>query len=276
MLADAAPFLACPHCRAAMELADEVLRCPSGHTFDVARQGYVSLLTGDAQGGTADTAEMVAAREAFLAAGHFRFIAEEVAARAAGARPGACAVDLGAGTGYHLAAVLDRLPGQVGLALDLSRYALRRAARAHPRMAAVRCDVWRRLPLQDGCASVVLNVFAPRQAAEIRRVLRPGGLLIVVTPTAHHLTELVGPLGLLTVDPRKEQRLAEQLEPLLTRVEQATAEQTLTLTHADVRAAVGMGPSAWHTDPQSLAGRVAALPEPSTVTASVTISVSRR
>src|SRR5688572_20694208 len=121
--------------------------------------------------------------------------------------PPGCILDLGAGTGWYLARVLERLPGRQGLALDLSKHALRRAARAHPRIGAVACDAWAPLPLRDGVAALVLSVFAPRDGAEIARVLRPGGALVVVTPTDRHLEPLVSKLGLLTVDERKEERI---------------------------------------------------------------------
>jgi 23S rRNA (guanine745-N1)-methyltransferase len=60
----------------------------------------------------------------------------------AGDGPG-LVVDVGAGTGHHLAAVLDALTAHHGVALDVAKAAARRAARAHPRAAAVVCDVWR-------------------------------------------------------------------------------------------------------------------------------------
>ena len=86
----------------------------------------------------------------------------------------------------------------------MAKPAARRAARAHPRAGAAVCDVWRGLPLADACADVVLDVFAPRNGAEFRRVLRPGGRLVVVTPTPAHLAELVPLLGLIGVDPDKD------------------------------------------------------------------------
>ncbi|MDF1543430.1 MAG: hypothetical protein P1P71_10015, partial [Anaerosomatales bacterium] len=77
MLADVIGCLACPHCGGALALAEagRTMRCDAGHSFDIARQGYASLLAGDAHTGTADTAEMVAAREAFLSAGHYEPLA---------------------------------------------------------------------------------------------------------------------------------------------------------------------------------------------------------
>lgn len=272
MLQDIVEYLVCPHCGQPLALTDGggPLHCPDRHTFDVARQGYANLLPGGAHTGTGDTAAMVAAREAFLGAGHYA----PIAAALARAVPDTAesVVDLGAGTGYYLAAVLDARPRAQGLALDISKFALRRAARAHPRTGAVVCDAWRPLPLRDAAAAVVLNVFAPRNGPEIRRVLRPGGTLLVVSPTSRHLAELVGELGLLAVDARKQQRLAATLGPHLEF--QGDSEHTfpMELDHAAVRTVVDMGPSAWHTDAAELDRRIARLPDPVPVTASVTLS----
>ncbi|MFF2120548.1 putative RNA methyltransferase [Kitasatospora sp. NPDC058184] len=278
MLQDIERYLACPHCAQALTRHDRSLRCPAGHSFDLAKQGYVSLLAGDAHTGTGDTAEMVAARADFLAAGHYRPIAEalaEAAAAVAGASDGLVA-DLGAGTGHYLAHVLDALPGTVGAALDISKFALRRAAKAHPRIGAVVCDAWRPLPLRDASAELMLNVFAPRNGPEIRRVLRPGGTLLLVSPTARHLRELVGALGLLSVDEEKQRRIDEKLGPYLEPAGRREVEFTLRLGPQGVRTVVGMGPSAWHTDPERLAAALAELPEPVEVTASVTVAAYRR
>jgi 23S rRNA (guanine745-N1)-methyltransferase len=258
-------YLRCPNC--AMELAEitGVLRCPRGHSFDIARQGYVNLAAGRVTH-AGDTAQMVADRAAFLAAGHYDFISTALASAAP-----ACdlVVDAGAGTGRHLAAVLDARPESVGLALDIAKPAVRRAARAHPRAAAALCDTWRRLPLADAAAGAVLDVFAPRNGAEFHRILRRDGALLVVTPTAQHLVELVGPLGLLNVDAEKRDRVAASLSPWFVPAGEQRLERSLRLTRAEVHALVGMGPSAWHTDPRALAARIATLPTPTAVTASV-------
>ncbi|MEU8135700.1 methyltransferase domain-containing protein [Streptodolium elevatio] len=276
MLHDVVALLRCPHCGADLAAASDarVLRCTAGrHTFDIARQGYANLLAGDARTGTADTADMVAARDAFLQAGHYKPIAEALAAEAAASEaPSGAVVDVGAGTGHYLAHTLDAAPDRVGLALDISKYALRRAAKAHPRAGALVCDAWRPLPVRDAAAALVLNVFAPRNPAELRRILHPGGTLAVVTPTAAHLAELVGALGLLRVDDDKKTRLDAALAPHFTPDRAHRVGFTLDLGHDDIATVVGMGPSAWHTDPAELRTRIAALPDPLAVTAEVTLS----
>ena len=277
----AVDLLACPHCRGDLAREGGALRCEQGHSFDLAREGYVNLLPGGAHTGTADTPAMVAAREAFLAAGHYNRLAEAVAGAAAGAVAAAGAsgpqvvIEVGAGTGFYLAAALDRLPAATGLALDISKHATRRAARAHPRMGAVVCDAWGVLPVRSGLASAVLSVFAPRNAAEFARVLAPGGAVIVAAPTPRHLAEIVGPLGLISVDADKDERLEAALGERFSRGSEELVESPLELTHEDVAALVGMGPSARHVTPEDLAERVAALPDPMATTLSVTVSAWR-
>lgn len=285
MLAGVLPYLRCPHCGASLDLADRTVRCPAGHAFDVAKQGYVNLLPGDARAGAGDTAAMVGARHDFLGRGHFAGLADRIAElvtahRSAdlittGRAADGCVADVGAGTGYHLARVLDAVPDLAGLALDVSKYAVRRAARAHPRIGAAACDTWRPLPVRDGAAAVVLDVFAPRNGPEFRRILAPGGVLVVVTPTAEHLFELVADLGMLTVDERKDARVAGTLGGLFTRKTSQVYEETVRLTHDDVEALVAMGPSSWHTTPETVAARVAHLPDPLPVTLSVTLATYR-
>ncbi len=289
MLSQVCALLACPVCGGDLRLAAASLRCAAGHGFDVARQGYVNLLPGGARPGTADTAEMVAARTAFLSAGHYAPLARmlaELAARAAAAAPGPDRVlDAGAGTGYYLAAVLDRLgrrtPGQdgppgsagpAGLAMDISVRALRRAARAHPAIGAVAWDLWRPLPVRDGAVSLVINVFAPRNGAEFRRVLRPGGALIVVTPAPGHLAELAG-AGLLAVADRKEERLAAALGGHFRQAGREEKTVTLRLGHEDAGTLVAMGPAARHSGAAAIRDRLARWPDPVEVTAAFRITV---
>jgi 23S rRNA (guanine745-N1)-methyltransferase len=277
VLANVIDSLRCPHCESALELDGGVASCAAGHSFDVARQGYLNLLPGDARTGSADTAAMVRARAEFLAAGHYAPIAATVADAAADAADSPrCAIDLGAGTGYYLATVLDRLPTAQGLALDVSKHALRVASRAHPRIGAVGCDAWAGLPVRDATAGLAINVFAPRDPAELHRVLSPGGALVVVTPNRGHLAELVSAVGMLTVQERKRERLAGKLGSLFDAVGETAVERELVLDHAAVAALVAMGPSARHLNEDEIAQRVEALADPLTVTLSVTVATYLR
>jgi 23S rRNA (guanine745-N1)-methyltransferase len=278
----AAAFLACPVCGGALSPAHSGLRCASGHSFDRARQGYVSLLPGGAPTGMGDTPEMVRSREDFLGAGYYTPIAAMLADHAAHAVPpdgmphgAGLVVDAGAGTGYYLRNVLDRLPAALGVALDISKPALRRSARAHPRACAVAWDIREPFPIRSGAASVVLNVFAPRNAPEFRRILRPDGALLVVTPAAGHLGSLSRAFGLLSVDSSKDERIERALSPHFTLGQRDERSLRLRLPRAQAEAVVRMGPSAHHLRDDEIKRHAAALSEPVTVTASFAVSIYR-
>jgi 23S rRNA (guanine745-N1)-methyltransferase len=274
-LAGALAALRCPICAGRVAEQGQHLRCEHGHCFDIARQGYVNLAVGGRPAANADTSAMVAARSRFLGRGHYAPIAAALASLAAGLRPGPAGpgvvLDLAGGTGYYVSAVLEALPGRTGVCLDVSRPALRRAASAHPRNVAVGADVWRPFPLADGSAALVMSVFGPRNAAETIRVLEPGGAFLLVTPTPSHLAEVIGPLRMLSVDAAKPDRLAASMTGL-TRVVAEPLSYSATMTHADLSDLVAMGPSAHHTTPDELAGRVTALPDPVPVTVSVALA----
>lgn len=279
--AAAVAALACPHCGDQLEpdgasdaTVGAAFRCPQGHTFDIARQGYVALLTSRSRTDSADSSEMVAARESFLGAGHYAPIASALAAAVQGAVEDTDPVvlEVGAGTGYYLRAALDAAgPSAAGLALDSSRYAARRAA-ADVRTISMVADAWSVLPLRDASVAAVSSVFAPRNPAEIARLLTPGGAFVAVTPRPAHLAELRERLTMVAVDDGKVEQLVEKFDGLL----QPSGHQELTfelrLGHADVAALVGMGPSARHVSTAELAGQIRELPAMTSVTAAVSVS----
>jgi 23S rRNA (guanine745-N1)-methyltransferase len=271
---DVVAALRCPLCRGPLSQHERTLRCGAGHSFDLARSGYVSFLVGRPAEVAGDDASMVAARARFLDAGHFGPLSAELAALARGAA-GGVAVEIGAGTAHHLARVLDALPAHVGLALDVSVAAARRAARAHPRASAVVADARRELPLADACAGVALVAFAPRNGAELRRILRPDGALLVATPGLDHLSELREPFGLLEVDPEKARRLEAALGPGFERAESRIVRWEMRLSPADCEALVAMGPSARHLPAAEIAERARALPAAVAVTAVCSVEAWR-
>ncbi|QYB03313.1 methyltransferase domain-containing protein [Rhodococcus sp. USK10] len=279
MLADVTDLLACPQCRSPVELDEGAILCDAGHTFDVARQGYVTLMTGAGGKFDGDSPEMIAARADFLGGGSFDPLMDAVAdavVAGTGAGDDPRLLEIGAGTGHYLARVLDATPTGRGIGLDVSKYAARRIARAHPRAGAVVADVWQHLPVRDHVLSHVLCVFAPRNADEAHRVLAEHGSLVVLTPTERHLGELVDLLGMVRVDDRKVERLGAAMSGRFERTGHVAVEYPMSLSHLDVTRLVGMGPSARHLTPERLASSIAALPQEYPVTASVTVSTYTR
>lgn len=302
--------LLCPVCRDALRFGAggaRTLVCGAGHSFDAAKQGYFNFLVGKGTVFEADSADMVAARFDFLSAGHYQPLADaiaELAAPALVATPGRRGVvlDAGTGTGHYLRAVLDRvvrdlaahdgaasdfaLPGEppaesvpadsvwaAAIGLDISKFALRRAARMNPEALNVVGDVWQPLPVAENAVDVVTVVFAPRNAPEFTRVLRPGGRLVVVTPRPGHLEEVAGLTGMLGIEPAKDERLAASLGQHFAPVETRDLDLALTLSPRDVANLAYMGPAGHHLDRAALAALAAALPARTAVSARFRISV---
>ncbi len=281
MLRNVSDLLACPVCGRGFTLRPPALRCASGHSFDIARQGYVNLLPGGARPGTADTAEMVAARQAFLAAGHYAPLAGAIAGLAAAtvpAGPRPCVLDAGSGPGYYLAAVLDRLaaedipgparpghghlrpgaaPGRAGPSRD------RRGRLGH--LAAIPGAGRRDVPGPRRLRAAQRRGVPPGAAGRRRADRRHAG------PAAPGRADRA---GLLAVDERKDERLAASLGTHFTLARDQELSLGLRLTRAEAGTLAGMGPSARHAGPPG-GGRLAAAGEPIAVTAAFRIACYR-
>lgn len=252
--------LLCPVCGARLEAAGRALACGNRHSFDVAREGYVNLLRKRPRG---DDRLMLASRRAFLERGHYdrlsdavsRVVGDYLLARDAAAADlgGASAVlDAGCGEGYylgrlraHLSTLRYPLP-RCYLGLDLSRDAVSLAARKYKEAGFVVADTREKLPLARGAVRALLNVFAPRNAAEFARVVAAGGLLLVVVPTGGHLEKLRRELGLLGVEEDKPERLARAFSDGFRLVRTEALRHELDLSTEDLTDLVVMTPNRWH------------------------------
>jgi len=186
----------CPLCAAPLERRETALRCPSGHSFDIAREGYVHLLPPNQKHSAlpGDDREMVLARRDFLSKGYYQPLLNTICSRIL-AFPGDAPVilDAGCGEGWYTAGVCGALraagkrPRMAGT--DISKFALRTAARRERGVEFAVASSYR-LPLADGGADALLNCFSPLALEEFRRVLRPGGAFLYVVPGPRHLWKL--------------------------------------------------------------------------------------
>lgn len=273
-----ASWLRCPVCGADLEPVDRLtLGCANGHRHDVNKRGYVSLLGGGTKH-LGDTAEMLDARDAVLEGGAYSPIADAVAAAVGDAVVAAAGspriLDAGAGTGYYLRCALHQAPDALGLAMDLSAPAVARAVRSSDRVDGVVADTWRPLPVRTGAADAVLNVFAPRNLPEFHRVLRPGGVLVVVVPRADHLASLRATGTMLDIPADKADDVARASEPLYALQGREAVAYDLSLTDELRAALIGMGPSARHAAQRTDPGPGAA-DSPAVLTTRVSVDVLR-
>lgn len=189
--------LACPLDGDPLFRSEEAWQCAAGHSFDIARQGYVNLLPVQHKrsGDPGDSKAMVAARQRFLAAGHYQPIAEKVSQLmlegGTSQTPLNC-LDAGCGEGYYLRALAHAAPAQQALGLvglDISKWAIVAAARQHKHATWV-VGSNANLPLQTASLDRLLCMFGFPVWHEFARVLKPGGIMLTVDAGANHLREL--------------------------------------------------------------------------------------
>lgn len=180
--------LICPICRLPLSREERTCRCGRGHSFDIARQGYVNLLPVQQKRSLhpGDTREQVLSRRAFLESGAYAPIVEAVCAAARGqAGP---VLDVGCGEGYYAVRVARRLGAEL-TGLDISKEAVRCAA-AKYKDARWICGTAAHLPIGDGSVGVLMSMFALTMPGEFRRVLKDGGVFIQVLAAQDHLMGL--------------------------------------------------------------------------------------
>ncbi len=230
--------LLCPVCHAALSLTPDgkSFKCQSGHCYDVAKSGYVNLLPPEGHGRHGDDKLMVNARTAFLDRGFYNPLADTVAAQAVKYAPqGAVTlVDAGCGEGKYTADVtrLLRENGRAvdAIGIDISKEALRAAERRLPQLRAVAAGT-NAMPLEDGAAAVLLNIFSPFFAEEFARVLGQDGVLIRVIPGERHLWELKA----IVYDVPRENAVPDLSAQGLAVVDTIPLTYTVTLpTHDDI------------------------------------------
>lgn len=243
-------LLACPLCHTGLSLAGAALACTHGHTFDMAREGYVNLLL---QKRTGDAKEMLRARRNFLEGGLYTPLSDavnELVRVHLQDVPGPLHIlDAGCGEGYYLDRLRNALaPRQNGcyIGIDVSKEAIRMAAKRYGQSLFVVADVKQRLVLADQAMHAILNIFAPRNASEFARVAVAGGILIVVIPGPAHLLHLRSTLGLLGMEDQKQQRIEEQFAGYFEPVESSTIACSMHLNREEIEQVVMMTPNYWH------------------------------
>lgn len=181
--------LLCPvrGCGAPLERREDSWVCPQGHSFDIARSGYCNLLQPQDRKSKSpgDPKEAARARRRFLEAGHGDFLLEALREEV----QGSTVLDVGCGEGYFLGSLAGGRE-MVVHGVDLSVPAIELAARRWPGVSWWVVNADRALPFADGSFDTALSIAGRRPAAELRRVLSPGGRLFVAIPGEDDLIEL--------------------------------------------------------------------------------------
>ena len=159
--------------------------CPRGHSFDVAKSGYINLLQPqDRRAATpGDSAEAVAARRRFLDRGYAAPLLDEIRPLVTGD-----VLDAGCGEGYYLAGSRARR----ACGVDISVAAIELAAKRHAECEWIVANADRFIPYADASFDTVMSITGRMNPAEFHRVVKPGGRLVVAVAAPDDLIELRG------------------------------------------------------------------------------------
>lgn len=190
-------ILKCPVCDLPLIRQGSSYQCENGHSFDVAKEGYVNLLLSNQKKSKlpGDNADMMRHRRQFLQQGYYEPLAQNVASEldavlCSGASEQAHLLDNGCGEGYYTNLIRQHLSCSVDCyGVDISKDAIRYAAKRYADTNFVVGSV-AHLPVMDNSVACLVNIFAPDNVTEFQRVLKAGGYLLIVTPTANHLRQL--------------------------------------------------------------------------------------
>ena len=265
----------CPVCGAVLTREARSLRCSAGHSYDLAKEGYVNLLPANHRHSASpgDDREMVTARTRFLDGGWYAPLRERLcrlAEQVCGAEP--ILLDAGCGEGYYTAALCETLQRHGGrtAGVDLSKAAVKRAAKRCPSAEIAVSSVYR-LPVPTASVNLLVNCFSPLAAEEFARVLKPGGTFLYVVPGPRHLWELK---TILYDEPYENEEKREDYPGFrLAGVEPVETSFTLR-DRESIQALFHMTPYTWKT-PKDGAARLAEREE-LTVTAQFRIHEYRR
>lgn len=268
-------LFSCPICGVLLERESGRYVCPSRHSFDLAREGYVNLLPANRQHSKepGDDKAMAQARTRFLDGGWYSPLRDRLTALVRDLAPqGAALLDAGCGEGYYTAALAQAIGEKGGqtAGVDLSKPAVKKAARRCPAAEISVASVYH-LPLPATSVDVLVNCFSPLAAGEFRRVVKPGGWFLYVVPGPQHLWELK---EVLYDNPYENEEKAEEYPGfVLKSVEPVETAFTLAQSE-DIAALFHMTPYTWKT-PRDGTERLAALDQLS-VTAQFRIHIFQK
>ena len=235
--------LICPHCASTITVSEEGrISCDNNHSFDVAKQGYVNMLTHAVQ--SMYTKELFTSRKQVLESGLYDEVQRALASTIA---RGAVVLDTGCGEGTHLARICEQAEA-FGIGIDLAKEGIIEAARHYKEQAWIVGDL-AKSPFPAATFDAIFNILSPANYDEFKRLLKPGGRVVKVVPAENYLAEL---RQQLFADSEKESYSNAQTVARFCEAFEHVAEQrvttTMALTPELVPHLLKMTPMGWHRD----------------------------
>lgn len=228
-------ILRCPKCHKELIKNDSRYTCISNHSFDIAKEGYTSLLLNNRKH-TGDDKKMAKARKDFFTHDYYHVLKNTLLDIIQGLKV-QMIVDAGCGEGYYTNYLKSHLDAEI-YGFDMSKYALMYASKrnrdVHYFTASLFC-----MPLGDHVADLIISIFAPIAHDEFKRVLRDGGYFIKVSPLPEHLWELKTAL----YDNAYENEIKDEEDPCFRKISERHVKDYITIdNHEDIEALFMMTP----------------------------------
>lgn len=242
-------ILKCPVCGRELYREDRTWRCENRHSFDIAKEGYVNLLSAHRSGDTiGDNKEMARSRRDFLNKGYYEPLARAVTeCLSRYSSDGDSVLDICCGEGYYTAYAAERLERDF-YGFDLSKNMVRLAAKRSCGAAFFVANI-ASVPIRDGTVKAAFHLFAPFHAAEFGRILADDGVILTTIPGRDHL------LGLKKIL-YDEPYLNDEKEPSaggLAAVERIRVRSEITLDNRDdILSLFQMTPYYYHTPTEGM------------------------
>ena len=242
-------ILKCPVCGGAPALHDRTLRCENNHCFDIAKEGYVNLLSAHKSGdSTGDNKDMAKSRRDFLNKDFYAPLAQAVCdCISRYSHDGDSVLDICCGEGYYTAYCAERLHRDFygfDLSKNMVRLAAKRKCGAHFFVANIAA-----IPVRDGAVQAAFHLFAPFHAPEFGRILADDGVIITAIPGRNHL---FGLKEILYDDPYRNDEKEPEADGLEV-VERVRVASEITLeSKQDIEALFRMTPYYYHTPTEGM------------------------
>lgn len=242
--------LLCPICAGVLTREENICRCDKMHSFDLARQGYVNLLTVQQKHSLhpGDTKEQVLARRRFLGSGFYEPIAKALCRVALESGCSGPVLDVGCGEGYYSDHLQKAMNADL-LGLDVSKEAVKMAAGKYKNCQFV-CGTAAHLPVKDHAVGLLTSLFAVTLPEEFSRVLQENGVFIQVLAAKDHLMGLKSIIYPTLTDKEKD---STPVLPGFTLIKSEMIRFTFTVTGEQVLDLLSMTPHIYRISKEGLA-----------------------
>jgi len=177
-------LFACPICQESMTIQEQGrMVCSANHSFDIAKQGYINMLTHGAA--SKYSKELFESRKTVIDSGIYDEIEDKIIELIA---PAQTVLDTGCGEGSHLARIMAEKKG-IGVGIDIAKEGILAASRHYPEQIWCVGDL-AKSPFAKSSFDAILNILSPANYEEFKRLLTPGGCVVKVVPQSRYLHEL--------------------------------------------------------------------------------------